>query len=158
MFVWDAIQDEFDFGQTSIVADSASGIVSDYEFPSLWKIKMMRKMRGLPRVIHEYDPINRKLKIDPSPTEDGIKYFYKSVDKTKWVLDKIPEDFIEMVVVGTTWKSLSQVALVRSRLGNVSRDTGGRLSGAGTGLNYYVEEKKKEFDEALRVKSMIYSR
>lgn len=154
---WDAIQDEFDFGQTSVIVDNTGGIVSDYEFPSLWKIKMMRKMRGLPRIVHEYDPINRKLKIDPAPEEDDVKYFYKSVDKTKWVLKDLPEDFVEMVVVGVVWKALGQITSKRSFLGNVIRDTG-RMTGASIGLNAFIQDKKNEFDEHLRVKSMIYSR
>ena len=157
VFPWDAIQDEFDFGQTSVVAGFNGGIVSDYEFPSLWKIKMMRKMRGLPRINHEYDPINRKLKIDPAPSEDDIKYFYKSVDRTKWTLKSLPDDFEEMQVVGVSWKALSQVALKRSNLGGQMRE-GGRVTYPSTELRLFVQDKKDEFDEALRVKSMIYSR
>jgi len=157
IFPWDAIQDEFDFGQTSVVAQYSGGIVSDFEFPSLWKIKMMRKMRGLPRVQHEYDPINRKLKIDPAPSEDGINYFYKSVDRTKWTLKSLPDDFEEMQVVGTAWKSLSQVALKRSNLGGQLRE-GGHVTYPSTELRLFVQDKKDEFDEALRVKAMIYSR
>jgi len=157
LYPYHAIDDMYDFGQTSLEITGGGGIVSDVTWPSLWKIKMMRKMRALPRLIWEFDPINRKLKIDPAPKEDGELYYYMSVDKTEWLLSKLPEDFIEMVVVGTAWKSLSQVALKRSNLGGQVRE-GGRVTYPSTELRLFVQDKKEEFDEKLKVKSMVYTR
>jgi len=158
VFPWSGIEELYDFGQTSVtVQGNTAGIMSDYEFPSLWKIKMMRKMRGLSRFSYEWDPINRKLKIDPAPSATGTKYYYKSVDKTKWTLALIPEDFSEMVITGTTWKSLTQIALKRANLGGQIRD-GGSVTYPASELRVFAQDKKKEFDEALKLKTMIYTR
>jgi len=128
-----------------------------YNFPSLWVMKMMRKMRGLPRIRCHFDPIERKLFIDPAPDEASKKYYYVSVDKTKWTLDALPEDFEELVVLGTAWKSLEQIALKRSNLGGQMRE-GGRVTYPSTELKLFVDDKKKEFYQQLDIKSMIYSR
>lgn len=157
LFPYHAVDDMYDFGQTSLEITGGGGIVSDVVWPSLWKIKMMRKMRALPRLVWEFDPINRKLKIDPAPSEDGTLYYYMSVDKTKWTLNKLPEDFGEMITVGTAWKSLSQLALKRSNLGGQIRE-GGRVTYPSTELRLFVQDKKEEFEEKLKIKSMVYTR
>lgn len=158
VFPWTGIEELYDFGQTSLaIQRTTAGVMNEYEFPSLWKIRMMRKMRGIPRFSFEFDPINRKLKIDPAPSETGTLYYYKSVDKTKWTLALIPEDFSEMVIIGTTWKSLNQIALKRANLGGQIRD-GGSVTYPASELRTFAQDKKKEFDEALRVKTMIYTR
>ena len=85
------------------------------------------------------------------------KYYYKSVDKTKWTLALIPEDFSEMVITRTTWKSLTQIALKRANLGGQIRD-GGSVTYPASELRVFAQDKKKEFDEALKLKTMIYTR
>lgn len=129
---------------------------SYYLFPSLWKIEMTRKMRGLPRIKFDFDPINRKLALDPAPSESGKKYWYVSIEKSKWVLDIVPDDFEEIVIVGVTFKALEQVALKRSNLGGIHREDG-MVNYPASELKKFVDSKKDEFYDLLRIKEMIYS-
>jgi hypothetical protein len=128
-----------------------------YHFPSTWTIDMMKKIRGLSRVRHEFDPINRKLRIDPYPEEAGTKYYYISADKSKWTLDDLPQDFEELVAMGCTWKCTEQIAMKRSELGGVMRE-GGRVSYPASELWAIARDMKEDFYNELDTKSMIYSR
>jgi len=128
-----------------------------YHFPSTWTIDMMKKIRGLSRVRHEFDPINRKLRIDPYPENAGVKYYYISADKSKWTLDDLPQDFEELVVMGCNWKCVEQLAMKRSELGGVMRE-GGRVSYPASELWAIAKDMKEDFYDELDTKSMIYSR
>ena len=157
VFPWDsADSDLMILGDPVVSGESGSNVY--YNFPSMWAIRNMRRNRALPRIRHEFDPINRKLRIDPYPTEAGLKYWYQSADKTQWILEDLPTEMEELVVLGTTWKGLEQIALNRSTLGGVLRETGGRVTYPATELKLFVDSTKKEFKEMLRIKSMLYSR
>ena len=128
-----------------------------YHFPSTWAIESMERMANLVRIRWEFDPINRKLRIDPHPTEAGLKYYYTSADKTKWTLVALPEDMEEVVVMGCVWKCMEQLATKRTELGGVMRE-GGRVSYPATELWAISKDKKTDFYDELNTKSMIYSR
>lgn len=128
-----------------------------YNFPSMWVIKMMKKVRGLPRVSWEFNPIDRLLSIDPYPTEAGTKYYYVSAEKSKWTLSGLPEDMEELVVIGSTWKAVEQIAMARSSLGGVVRE-GGFVTYPATELWNLSKELKTDFYEELDTKAMLLSR
>jgi len=156
---WDAIDESSlspsEMGATHRAQSGGEG--ETFNFPSTYIIKMQRKMRGLNRIRFEFDPIERKLRIDPFPTSDGDKYWYKSVEMSKWTLAALPEDMEEITVIGTSWRALEQVLLVRSSLGGIIRE-GGFVSYPAAELKNYVETWKEEFESLLTVKGMIYSR
>jgi hypothetical protein len=158
VFRWDGIDDTLlsDLG-THKESTNITDATSYYNFPSLWKIEMARKIRGLPRIKYDFDPINRKLHIDPAPSEAGKKYWYVSVEKTQWTLDKVPTDFEELVIIGTTFRALEQVALKRTEQGGIHRE-GGTVDYPASELKRFVDSKKDEFYDQLRIKAMIYSR
>jgi len=129
----------------------------NYMFPSIHTMDAMRKHRGLPRIRHEFDPINRKLRIDPMPSTAGNKYYYVSVEKTQWSLSALPEDFEEIITTGCVWKGLEQIALKRSELGGVLRE-GGRVTYPATELFTIADKKKGHFEDLLDIKQMLYGR
>lgn len=159
VYVWDTYAENYlSVGDIGASHRPDKGSVSEgYMFPSLHTMDAMRKARGLPRIRHEFDPINRKLRIDPMPSVAGDKYYYVSVEKTQWTLSALPEDFEELVVVGCVWKSLEQIALKRSELGGVLRE-GGRVTYPATELFALAEKKKTQFDEMIDIKQMLFSR
>jgi hypothetical protein len=128
-----------------------------YNFPSLWAIRMMRRIRGLPRIRFEFNPVEKKLKIDPYPENTGDKYWYISIEKSDWTLAKLPSDFEELLVTGTVWKCLEIIALKRSTLGGVLR-AGGFVDYPASSLKQFIDSKKDAFFTELDVKSMLYSR
>lgn len=139
-----------------IVSGLGLGIDEDYNFPSLWTIKMMRKNRGLPRIDYHFDPINKTVDIDPMPRETGTKYYYFSIEKGDWTLVKAPTDFEQMIITGTAWKCLEIVALKRSKLGGVQR-AGGFVDYPYAGLREYIDAKKEEFWQELNIKEKLHS-
>jgi hypothetical protein len=155
VFPWDTVdQDLMVLGGYKVDESSSNEY---YNFPSLWRIKMMRKIAGLPRIQYQFDPIDKKLILDPHPEEAGLRYYYLSVEKSKWTLANVPDDFEEVLVLGVTWKSLEQVALKRSQLGGVMRE-GGRVTYPATELWNLAEKRRDEFNTELQVKALIYSR
>ena len=128
----------------------------NYNFPSLWMIRRMKQLRSLPRIRWEYNPIERKLKIDPTPTSAGEKIYYISVEKTIWVLKDIPEDFEEIVITGTTWKCAEIVAMRRSTEGGIER-SGGRVEYPADSVLRYAKTKQEDFNEELDIKSRLYN-
>jgi len=129
----------------------------NYNFPSLWKIRMMKRMRGLANITCDFDPINRKIRIDPAPDEGGKKYWYVSIEKSQWTLEKVPPDFEDMVVTGVSWRCLNKIALKRSRLGGIQR-SGGMVDYPEARLESFIERWKKEFFDELNIKAKLYSR
>lgn len=129
-----------------------------YNWPSLWKIKMYRSWRARSRLEWTFDPVNKKLRIDPHDSTDaGDIYYYYSIEHTHWALGTLPAEFEELLVTGVSWKSLEIVALKRSKLGGLHRD-GGFVSYPSTELKLFVDSKKDEFFTDLKLKSKIYSR
>lgn len=126
-----------------------------YLFPSLYAIKMQRRIRGLPEQKWEWNAIRRKIVIDPAPTIAGEKYWYISVERVSWTLDALPEDFEELLVVGVAWKCLEIVLLKRSDLGGIPRE-GGFVDYPATAMKSFIDDKKEEFFSILRIKAMIY--
>jgi len=159
VYVWDYYAENYlsvgDLGASHRPGETYTN--EGYMFPSTYTMDAMRKARALPRIRYEFDPINRKLRIDPMPTESGNKYWYLSVEKSKWTLALLPEDFEEIMIIGCVWKSLEQIALKRSELGGVMRE-GGRVTYPATELFAIAEKKKEQFDDLLNVKQMAYSR
>ncbi len=127
-----------------------------YDFPSLWTIRMMRRKRGLPKVQFQFNPVEKKLKIDPMPEEDGTKYYYVSVEKSNWTLSKLPSNFESLLVTGTTWKCLDIIAMKRSNLGGIHRE-GGMVTYPATEIHKIAADKKKDFYQELNVKALLYS-
>lgn len=128
-----------------------------YNFPSMKIIERMRRVAGLPRIRHEFDPINKKLKIDPMPTEAGDKYWYTSVERADWTMANLPGEFEELLVLGTSWKCLEVVALKRSGLGGVIRE-GGFVTYPATELKRFSDQYRDDFHAELKLKSKLYSR
>lgn len=153
VFPWDAGDEEL-MVLGSIKVDQARAN-EYYNFPSLWVIEQSRRRRGLPRIRHRFDPVSRKLAIDPYPQTAGVKYWYVSIEKTDWTLVKLPTNFENLLVTGTTWKCLEIVALKRSELGGTLRQ-GGFIDYPSVSLRSFIDAKKKEFDIELEVKSKLY--
>ena len=126
-----------------------------YNWPSLYKINMSRKIRGLPPFKWRQDIVNRKIRIDPAPERDGDTYWYESVEKSTWTLADLPSDFEHLVVLGVTWKALEQVALKRSQLGGIQR-AGGLVEYPARDLKEFIDSKKEEFFDTLRLKAKLY--
>jgi len=153
VFQWDEAEDKNTMvlgGYKVSEVDASEG----YNFPSMKIIDRMRRVAGLPRIRHEFDPINKKLKIDPMPTETGNKYWYTSVERSDWTLANVPEDFEELLVTGTAWKCLEIVALKRSGLGGVIRD-GGFVTYPSTELKLFVDQYRDDFHAELKLKSKL---
>jgi len=127
----------------------------DYNFPSLWEIKMMRRKRGLPELRYDFNPIEKKLKIDPVPDQDGDNYWYLSIESAGWTLATCPTEFEELLVTGTKWKCLQIVFLRRSTEGGIFRE-GGRVDYPASMMKSYVDSAKDDFDETLKIKQMLY--
>jgi hypothetical protein len=127
----------------------------DYNFPSLWVIKMMRRRRALPNLRFDFNPIERKLKIDPVPEEDGQRYWYISIESAGWTVSATPTEFEELLITGTVWKCLQIVFLRRSTEGGIMRD-GGRVDYPASFLKGYADSAKEEFFETLKLKQMLY--
>lgn len=156
VFQWDEAEDQNTMilgGYKVSAVDASEG----YNFPSMKIIDRMRRIRGLPRIKHEFDPVNRKLKIDPMPTETGNKYWYTSVERSDWTMDDLPEDFEELLTLGTAWKCLEVIALKRSGLGGVIRD-GGFVTYPSTELKRFSDQYRDDFHAELKLKSKLYSR
>jgi len=130
----------------------------DYMFPSLWAIKMMRHKRGLQPIWFEFNPIEKKLKIDPVPStaDAGSKIWYVSVESAGWTLAATPAEFAELVITGTTWKCMHIVFLRRSTEGGILRE-GGRVDYPASALKAFADEFKTQFFEDLELKRRIYS-
>ncbi len=128
-----------------------------YNFPSMKIIERMRRVRALPRLKHEFDPINKKLKIDPMPVEAGNKYWYVSIERADWTMENVPGDFEELLVLGTSWKCLEILALKRSNLGGVIRD-GGFVTYPSTELKLFVDQYRDDFHAELKLKAKLYSK
>jgi len=126
-----------------------------YLFPSLYAIKLQRRIRGLPALSWDWNHIRRKIIIDPMPSEDGDKYWYISVERVEWTLVKLPTDFEELMVTGTSWKCLSIVLLKRSDLGGISRG-GGFVDYPASAMKGFIDDKKEEFFSLLKLKSALY--
>ena len=127
----------------------------NYNFPSLWLIKNLRRLYAMPRMRFEFNPVERLLKIDPTPTVDGEKIYYVSVESAGWTLPKITVDFEEIVTVGTTWKCMETVAMRRSTEGGILRE-GGRVEYPADSLFRIAGMMKKEFEELLDIKMKLY--
>lgn len=128
-----------------------------YNFPSMWKIKMARKVHGMPKFKWQFDVIQRKIVIDPKPESAGRTYWYSSVEKSQWTLDNLPVEFEYLLTIGTAWKALEQIALRRSVLGGIQR-AGGMVDYPSANLNVYIERKQKDFFTELNTKAEIYNR
>lgn len=127
-----------------------------YNFPSLWLIKTMRQTRGLPRIKHHFDPINKKLDIDPAPSEGGKTYYYISVEKADWTLANVPSDFEDMLLSGTTWRCLDIIMLKRIELGGVAR-IGDFVDYPAEKMVPAIERHKDDFFNELRIKEKLHT-
>lgn len=156
VFRWDEAGNQ----NTMVLGSSIGGeeeAIENYVFPSMKIIDRMRRVGGLPRIKHEFDPVNKTLKIDPMPTETGKKYWYTSIERSDWTLAKLPGDFEDLLVTGTAWKCLEIVALKRSNLGGVIRD-GGFVTYPASELKLYVDQYRDDFNAELKLKSKLYSK
>ncbi len=160
VYKWDNVDESYlTVSDLGVSHRPSSGFVTNeyYHHPSMWTIKMMKKHRGLPRINFEFNPITRELRIDPHPTITGNRYYYNSVEKSKWVLNDIPEDFEGLLIVGCAWKSIEQVAMKRSNLGGIMRE-GGLVTYPATEIKLISEMYEKQFKTDLRIKALIYAR
>jgi len=127
-----------------------------YNFPSLWAIEQFRRLRALPKLRCEFHPVTRKLRIIPTPTQAGEKYYYISVEHAAWTMETLPNEFKELLTTGVVWKCFEIILLKRSNLGGVLRD-GGFTDFPAVSMKSFIETKKADFLELLNVKAMIYS-
>lgn len=129
-----------------------------YNWPSLWIIKMQRSWRGRSPWKATFDPVNKKLRIDPHTSDmEGDVWYYLSVEYSQWTLDTLPSEFEPLLITGVSWKALEIVALKRVKLGGLHRE-GGFVTYPSTELKLFIDSKKKEFFDDLHLKSKIYSR
>jgi len=126
-----------------------------YNFPSLWAIEQFRRLRALPKLRSEFHPISRKLRIIPTPTQTGDRYYYISIEHAAWTMATLPSEFKEVLTTGVVWKCFEIIILKRSTLGGILRD-GGFTEFPAISMKGYVETKKNDFLELLNRKAMIY--
>lgn len=126
-----------------------------YLFPSLYTIRLQRRIRGLPSLKWEWNAIRRKVVIDPHPLQDGDKYWYISVERANWTLENVPDDFEELLVTGTAWKCIEIVLLKRSDLGGIIRE-GGYTDYPAPAMREFITGKKDEFFSLLNLKAQLY--
>ena len=126
-----------------------------YSHPSLYVIRMQKRIRGLPSLKWDWNAIRRKIIIDPAPTQAGDKYWYISIERVSWILDNLPDDFEELLVTGVAWKCLEIVLLKRSDLGGIPRE-GGFIDYPASALRSFIDSKKDEFFDILKLKSNLY--
>lgn len=153
VYQWDTIDE--DLMRLGSISTDETGANEYYDFPSLWTIRQLRRLRSLPRIKHEWHPIGRQLKIKPTPSSTGLKYWYISIEKSEWTLENLPLDFEMLFITGTSWKCLEIVALRRSDLGGVIRD-GGFVTYPSTELKKFVDSKRDSFYADLKVKAMLH--
>ena len=138
-----------------IVRDEV-GNSEDYNFPSLWRIRAARRIRALPKIWFEFNPIEKKLKLDPPADAVGDVYWYVSIESAGWTLANTPTEFKEIVISGTVWKCLQTVALRRSTEGGIERG-GGRVDFPAESLFRMAEKFKDDFFAELDIKVKLYS-
>lgn len=127
-----------------------------YNFPSLWYINASRRKRALPNIRWDWNPIEKKLKIDPCPNETGEKVWYISVESAGWTVSACPTDFKELMIRGTVWKCLQIIALRRSTEGGIERG-GGRVDYPADALFRCAKDIQVDFEEELDLKVRLYS-
>lgn len=137
-----------------IVSEAAAS--EDYNFPSLWVIKQQRRRWALPRVWFEFNPIERLLKINPTPRISDVNYWYTSLESPNFTLVTLPEDFDELVHTGTTYRCMEIVAMRRSTEGGIIRE-GGRIAYPADALFKISRDMKKEYEEELDLKVKLYT-
>jgi len=135
--------------------DLDDSVTDPYLWPSLNSIESQRRVRGLPALSWGWNHIRRKITIDPMPFQDGDNYWYKSVERSNWTLVNLPSDLEELIVTGTVWKCLEIVLGQRSNLGGIHRE-GGFVNYPAGSLGDWVERKKDEFFDMLKLKAAIY--
>lgn len=153
VYQWDTIDE--DLMKLGAIARDEADSSEYYNFPSLWTIRQVRRLRNLPRIKHEWHPIGRQLKIKPTPNTTGTKYWYVSIEKSDWTLANVPADFEMLFVTGVSWRCLEIVALRRSDLGGVIRE-GGFVTYPSTELKKFVDSKRDSFYADLKVKAMLH--
>lgn len=128
-----------------------------YNFPSLWQIEQILKRKGLPKVKFEWNPAKRTLYIDPAPRIDDETYYYVSIEYANWALSSLPTEFEDILITGTAWRALEIAFLYRSSLGGVQRE-GGFIDYPADRMKPFIDGKRDEFYEQLRIKTIIYNR
>jgi len=131
--------------------------VDFYYWPSLNVINRQRLLRSIPAFSWKWNHIRRVIVIDPAPYVDGEYYYYISIEKVNWTIANLPEDLEELLVTGTAWRCLEIVILKRSDLGGIHR-AGGMVDYPARSMKGFIDSKRDEFYDMLRIKSMIYSR
>ncbi len=150
-----AIVDELDLGSSIVPSNSVSPLqTEEWEFPSLRVIRAMRTKRGLQSYQFDFNPVEKKLKIYPTPTSE-TKLYYISIESPGWTVDTVPDEFWDLLVVGTAWRCLEIVFLRRSTEGGILRE-GGRVDYPAAVLKGYAESNKQEFFELLDLKRKLY--
>lgn len=156
VFPWDAIEDAYtDPAMSGKIVGVTQGD-EYYNWPSLWRINMQRKQKGLPRFTWRFDRVRAKLRIDPYPSSSGNKYWYFSVENADWTIGNMPTELNDLLILGTTWKMVNQLAMARSRLGGIQRE-GGFVTYPATELHNIAKDYKKEFYDELRLKTKIWN-
>lgn len=161
VFPWGTIAENpdralIDFGGGDPVT-AESGRSEYYNFPSLWMIEQMRRVRNLPKIKFEFHPVTRKLQLDPYPTVAGDLYWYYSIESADWTLANVPTEFAELLVLGTSIRILDVLALRRSQLGGIQRQ-GGFVEFPMDRLKTFSDDWKKEYKAQLFLKAKLFSR
>ena len=152
------VEDSFgDETWTSIVSSqSGNDPVNSYNYPSLRVINQMRRRRSLSRYSFTFHPVEKKLKLDPTPSQSGETIWYLSIEPEDWTLNNVPVEFEELLVTGTTWKCLNIVALRRSTEGGIERG-GGRVDYPADSLLRAAEKLKEDFYDELDIKVRLFA-
>ena len=127
-----------------------------YNWPTLYRINMQRKQSGLPRFRWRFDRIRKKLRIDPYPSSAGDKYWYFSAENADWTIANVPTELGDLLITGTTWKMIEQLAMARSKLGGIHK-TGGFVTYPVTEILAIAKDYKKEFYDELRLRAKVWN-
>jgi hypothetical protein len=156
VFPWGAIEEAYtDPAMSGKVVGVTKGD-EYYNWPSLWTINMQRKQKGLPRFRWYFDRIRKKLRIDPYPSSAGDKYWYFSAENADWMLANVPAELGDLLITGTVWKMIEQLAMARTRLGGIHKE-GGFVTYPAAEIHAIAKDYKKEFYDELRLKTKIWN-
>ena len=156
VFPWDAIEQAY---TDPAMSGKVIGVTKGdeyYNWPTMHRIDAQRKQRGLPQFRWRFDRIRKKLRIDPYPSSAGNKYWYFSAENADWTLVNVPAELGDLLIIGTTWKMIEQLAMARSTLGGIHRE-GGFVTYPATEIHAIAKDYKKEFYDELRLKTKIWN-
>jgi hypothetical protein len=152
---WATIQNDLSELGSIFVPTSLSPYGEYYTFPSLRTLDSSLQQYAATHIKFEFDPITRKISVDPYPQVGGDLYWYVSIEHGGWTAATVPADFENLLVLGTAWRCMEIIVAKRSGLGGIQRP-GGMLDYPAPSMQSVIDSKKLEFEQELERMGKIY--